>query len=150
LQHVTQNQTQARAIDGAAERQADRAREVREIARWLSLGSLIPLVGWLHGVGLLWCDPVLTRGNKVIGTLAFPGGWFGASVAAWLITRESSGYCYTSSFGEVSGPELATDSGCVQTGVLSPAVGIALLVLVVVAAAAGPVWVRRQGLRRRD
>ncbi len=143
MQHVTR----AAATDDAAARQADRAREVRAIARWLSLGSLIPLVGWLHGVGLLWSDPVLTRRDKVIGTLVFPGGWFGAFVGAWLITRESSGYCYTSSFGQGGGPELATDSGCVQTGAFSPAVGIALLVLVVVAAAIGPVHVRRRGLQ---
>jgi hypothetical protein len=131
----------------ARDESGERADEVRSIARWLSLGSLIPVLGWVYGVGLLWSDPGYTRRQKVIGTLAFPGGWFGALAAAGLITWETGRYCYSASFGATGGPVTAVDSGCVQTGAFPPAVGFALLVVVVVAAALGPAYVRRQGLR---
>jgi hypothetical protein len=45
----------------------------------LTIGSLVPLVGWLIGVGLLWTSTLWTRGEKWLGTLVLPGG-----VGLWL------------------------------------------------------------------
>ena len=78
----------------------------------------------------------------------FPGGWFGAAIAAWLITRESSGYCYSTSYGEQNGPESVAAAGCVHTGAFPAWLGLTLLAVVLVAAALGPAYVRRSGLRQ--
>lgn len=40
----------------------------------LTLGSLIPVVGWLVGVALLWSSRLLRVPEKVLGTLIIPGG----------------------------------------------------------------------------
>jgi hypothetical protein len=45
----------------------------------LTVGSLLPVVGWLIGVGLLWSSRLWTRGEKWLGTLVLPGG-----VGLWL------------------------------------------------------------------
>lgn len=44
----------------------------------LTVGSLIPIAGWLVGVVLLWMSKRWTRGEKLLGTLVFPGGPGGA------------------------------------------------------------------------
>jgi hypothetical protein len=40
----------------------------------LTVGSLIPVAGWLVGVVLLWTSKQWTRGEKLLGTLVLPGG----------------------------------------------------------------------------
>jgi uncharacterized membrane protein len=40
----------------------------------LSVGSLIPVLGWLVGVVLLWGSRVWTLRDKLVGTLLVPGG----------------------------------------------------------------------------
>jgi hypothetical protein len=47
----------------------------------LTVGSLVPVVGWLVGVGLLWTSRLWTRGEKWLGTLVLPGG-----IGLWLYT----------------------------------------------------------------
>ena len=44
---------------------------------WLLLvgGIVLPIVGWVIGVVLLWRSDVWTRNDKLIGTLVLPGGW---------------------------------------------------------------------------
>jgi hypothetical protein len=37
-------------------------------------GLLIPVLGWVAGVALLWTSRAWTRRDKVIGTLVIPGG----------------------------------------------------------------------------
>ena len=37
-------------------------------------GLIIPVVGWFIGVILLWSSRVWTTGEKLAGTLLFPGG----------------------------------------------------------------------------
>lgn len=44
----------------------------------LTLGSLVvPFVGWIVGVVLLWTSPLWKRREKALGTLVWPGGYFG-------------------------------------------------------------------------
>lgn len=121
--------------------------EIRRIVRWLSWGSLLPVVGWAYGVAGLWASPRFTRADKVLGSLLFPGGWFGAFVASWWLARASSGYCYDAAGGRV-GTESVRESGCVQLGPLPGWLGLVLTLAVLVAAAIGPVMVRSRGLRR--
>ena len=40
----------------------------------LTLGSLIPVIGWAVGVVLLWNSSPWRRSEKLLGTLIFPGG----------------------------------------------------------------------------
>jgi hypothetical protein len=40
----------------------------------LTAGSLIPVIGWLVGVILLWSSGVWRRSEKLLGTLIVPGG----------------------------------------------------------------------------
>lgn len=45
----------------------------------LSAGSLlIPLIGWLIGLALLWGSAAWTQRDKWVGTLLFPGGMLAA------------------------------------------------------------------------
>jgi hypothetical protein len=51
----------------------------REVGAILLLpigGVILPVIGWIVGVVLLWLSPRWSRGDKVIGTLVLPGGLF--------------------------------------------------------------------------
>lgn len=52
-------------------------RRVRAALSWLTVGSLVPFLGWLYGVVLLWRSPEWTVRDKIIGTLCFPFGFVG-------------------------------------------------------------------------
>ncbi len=119
--------------------------ELRTTVGWLGWGSLLPGVGWAYGLSLLWASTLFTTRDKVLGTLLFPGGWSGAFVAAWFLTRQSSGYCFEASVGSVGTTSPATEAGCVQLGLLPGGVGLVLTLLVLLAAAVGPAYLRRRG-----
>lgn len=50
------------------------AREMLAIVLLLVGGIVVPVLGWLVGVALLWSSPVWTRRDRLIGTLVVPGG----------------------------------------------------------------------------
>jgi len=129
--------------DGVAgqARQADLDPESRTIVRWTSWGSLVPVVGWVYGIGTLWSSNTFSRRDKLAGTLAFPGGWFGAAVAVWLIMLHSVKYCWSTSVGAVGSSSFVTETGCVAPD-LPAVVGIPLILAVMLAAALGPVYLR--------
>ncbi|MET0526525.1 MAG: hypothetical protein ABWZ91_17095 [Nocardioides sp.] len=114
--------------------------------RWTSWGSLLPGLGWVYGVATLWASRRFTYKDKIVGTLLFPGGWFGAWVAVWLIGRKSVGYCWKTSVGQVSSMHFVNDQGCVDP-VLPPAIGLTMTGLVLAAAAIGPVYLRARARR---
>ncbi|WP_432705602.1 HAAS signaling domain-containing protein [Actinoallomurus iriomotensis] len=71
-------------------------------------GIVLPVLGWLAGVVLLWASARWTSRDKLIGTLVFPGG---LAVAAWYLlfwggssVCTSDGACQTS--GMSAGPAL--------------------------------------------
>jgi hypothetical protein len=97
----------------------------------LTVGSLIPFVGWIAGVICLWASKRWRTWEKLLGTLIVPGGplsllWISVF---WLPTQ----VCQTSSSSSAaSGPAADTTTSC--TGfAFAPAVGIPLFVFVVVA-----------------
>jgi hypothetical protein len=51
-----------------------RPRDLLTIVLLLLGGLIIPFVGWLAGVVLLWCSSSWTVGRKLLGTLVWPGG----------------------------------------------------------------------------
>lgn len=69
--------------------------EVIALALLLPGSVLIPLIGWLIGVVLLWMSPVWTTRDKLIGTLIVPGGllpaFFVGMLATCSVTTTSTG-----------------------------------------------------------
>jgi hypothetical protein len=100
-------------------------------------GVVVPLIGWLVGVVLLWSSSVWTAREKLIGTLVVPGGL--ALPFFLTVYGGSSEICVEMSGGEVS---------C--TGGLSPTrqvLMIALLVVLVVAPVATAIFLARRRTR---
>ena len=56
-----------------------------EVLALLPIGGVVlPIVGWIAGVILLWVSPAWTTRDKVIGTLLVPGGLLGSrSPSGW-------------------------------------------------------------------
>ena len=69
-----------------------------------TVGSLVPIVGWLVGVALLWMSSRWTLRDKLLATLVTPGGPGLVLLVGLVVTGES---CQTS-IGAVS---IATSSG---------------------------------------
>ena len=60
----------------------------------ISIGSfVIPLLGWIVGVVLLWVSRRFTRADKLIGTLFPPLGFFAPLALAILPLSTSSTFC---------------------------------------------------------
>ena len=70
----------------------------------LTVGSLVPIVGWLVGVALVWMSSRWTQRDMLLGTLVTPGGPGLVLLAGLVVPGES---CQTS-IGAVS---IATSSG---------------------------------------
>ena len=103
-------------------------RAARHTLGWLTLGSLIPLLGWLYGVLRLWASPVWAPREKVIGTLCFPFGVLGALWAIAVVGLFSLRVC---GWG---------GAGCVDTGPISPWAAWAALGAILAATGFGPIW----------
>ncbi|GAA1231622.1 HAAS signaling domain-containing protein [Oryzihumus leptocrescens] len=94
----------------------------------LLLGSiLLPVIGWLCGVALLWTSRQWTTREKLLGTLVVPGGPGGVWLASALPTQN----CSESSGGSPSGPETITRA-C-SGFAFPPLVGIPLAIVTLVA-----------------
>lgn len=64
----------------------------------LSLGMVIPVLGWLAGVILLWISDVWNTRDKLVGTLLAPAGWL---VVGWVALQTlGSGSSCVESFDE--------------------------------------------------
>jgi hypothetical protein len=48
----------------------------------LTVGSAVPVLGWLVGAALLWTSKRWTRGEKLLGTLVVPAGPYGVVMAS--------------------------------------------------------------------
>lgn len=83
-------------------------REIGAIIRLPIGGVLLPFVGWLLGVALLWASPSWTPRDKLIGTLVLPGGVLGALVFGLTSsTTTTSGQCHA----VANGPAACTSTG---------------------------------------
>ncbi|MEO8555387.1 MAG: hypothetical protein ABI474_01850, partial [Actinomycetota bacterium] len=98
----------------------------------LTLGSLIPLVGWAVGVILLWNSGLWRRSEKILGTLIVPGGPGLALLFGGMAFALPSQSCSSTSSSTSSGEVFTTAEVC--TGfALPPAVGIPILLFVLIA-----------------
>ena len=92
----------------------------------LTLGSLIPLVGWAVGVILLWSSGWWRRSEKLLGTLIVPGG----PSLALLLGAFSTQTCGPTPVGD--GGQVADEAVC--SGFATPQwLGIPVVVFVLVA-----------------
>ncbi len=104
-------------------------------------GIVIPVVGWIVGVILLWVSPRWQRREKLIGTLVWPGGLLAALalpgfalIAVHVAVSRSSAEC--------------GGAACSSSGGLPSWLGISLAVIVIAAALGGPIWTAVRLLRR--
>lgn len=59
----------------------------QELAAVLTLllgGVVLPVIGWLAGIVLLWASPRWRPADKLLGTLVWPGGLAGVGAAFWV------------------------------------------------------------------
>jgi uncharacterized membrane protein len=96
---------------------------------------LIPILGWVLGVILLWASSVWSPREKLIGTLLVPGG---LSAVLFLALIGSSSTCTAS-----GGGGRPTIQHCTSPTVPN-AIGIPLLIAFVVAGIATPIFLARR------
>ena len=96
-------------------------------ALFLTVGSILLVIGWLVGVVLVWSSRRWTLGEKLVATLVFPGGPFAALFLAGTVTGTTLCSSTTETAG-LDGPVVGTPvESCTTTGlVLPPWVGIPL------------------------
>lgn len=56
----------------------------------ISVGSLIPVIGWVVGIVLVWMSPVWSKTQKLMATLIWPFGWFAVLGFGVLSARAAS------------------------------------------------------------
>ena len=97
-------------------------------ALFLTVGSILLVVGWLVGVVLVWSSRRWTLGEKLVATLVFPGGPFAALFLAGTVSGTTM--CSSSSETDgLGGPVIGTPvESCTTTGLVLPQwLGIPLL-----------------------
>jgi len=109
----------------------------------LTVGSIIPLVGWLIGVVLLWSSRRWTVVDKVLGTLIVPGGPLAIALLAVVVPGQ---VCSSASVTQSDGSIVDGPTTC--TGTTLGPFGPAILVFWLVAPfVVGGVLLRRARLR---
>lgn len=93
-------------------------------------GLVLPLVGWVAGVVMLWVSRVWTTRDKLIGTLVVPGGLALPIFSAALVVSIGGRACTT-----MQGPGGTIVERCDPT-TGGTAIGAVILVLLV----AAPIW----------
>ena len=135
------------------------ALEITAVIFLLIGGVVIPFVGWVVGVILLWYSPRWRRSEKLLGTLVWPGGLLapvllllGAGAATVIPssgTSCSGGYTETgmTSTGRHFLRHVA--GSCSTTGGGLPTwLAISLTMILLIAAIAGPIFTAIRLLRR--
>jgi hypothetical protein len=136
------------------------ARSFRDVATILLLligGVVVPVIGWLVGVALLWSSGSWTTGRKLLATLVWPGG---LGLAFYLLafptsSSSSSGSVTCSSPGTATvGPVSTAIGRCVSTsgsssGGLPTWLAVALFVAAVVLPVCVAIDLYLQAGRRR-
>lgn len=125
--------------------------EIFAILGLLIGGIIVPVVGWLVGVALLWISPRWKTRDKLLATLVWPGGllapvivFLGLAASAMVAVGQT---CDTGVSGSSSGQISAPATHC--TGApIPPWLAITLAVAVMVASVAGPILVTIRLLRQ--
>ena len=109
----------------------------------LSVGMILPGLGWLVGVILLWISDVWNAREKLLGTLLAPAGWL---IPAWIVVQTVGGGTCESSF-DANGHALSNscNGGTSHSGILWLVLLIALSL-----ASVGTMIYLALSLRRRN
>src|SRR6266508_4791871 len=114
-------------------------------------GIILQVIGWFIGVILLWSSRVWTTGEKLAGTLLFPGGLllpFGLTLGA--VGGKSCSGVIQNADQVVTGAAQAIEMSCNGRSVLyRVGAGLLLAVLVIVPIAVAIVLARRMRARHR-
>jgi hypothetical protein len=103
-------------------------------------GFLLPIIGWVLGVILLWASRVWSTREKLIGTLLVPGG---LSAVLFLAVLGSGATCTGS-----GGAGRPTIEHCTGTAIPN-AIGIPLLIVFVAAGIVTPIFLASRALASR-
>jgi len=121
-------------------------RDVRHVLLWLTIGSLIPVAGWLYGIVRLWRSHLWTTRDKLVATTLLPGGLFTAGVLSLAVFLNGLQVCVSSESGEtqgLGGPRAGSPQmweACHQLGIFSVGYGWLIIATVLLSALAGPTW----------
>ena len=132
------------AIIAAEMPQEDELPEGRGTREWAAIilllfGGFIFGLGWLVGLVLLWSSRAWTTRDKWIGTLVIPGGLAtSAFIGLLLLSSASAEKCY----GFAGGAQHCTSAP--GPSIVAPVLGIAVLVLLVLAPIATSVYLARR------
>jgi uncharacterized membrane protein len=123
-------------------------------------GVVIPVLGWIVGVVLLWVSPRWHTREKLLGTLVWPGGLLAPALV--LIAGGAAALIPASETVCTSGPtEVGTTTSghqfvhqfpttCTGTGGVPAWLAITVAVIVMAAAIGGPVFTAIRLLRRAE
>jgi hypothetical protein len=132
--------------------------EILAILGLLIGGIIVPVVGWLVGVALLWISPRWKAGDKLLATLVWPGGLLAPLVTFFLLgatalfavgsvcTQDPSVTGITAS-GRTVTEHASSGVHCTPQPV-PPWLAITLAAVVMVAAVAGPILVAIRLIRQ--
>jgi uncharacterized membrane protein len=130
-------------------RQRSRGLEIAAVILLPIGGLIIPVIGWFIGVILLWSSRVWTTGEKLAGTLLFPGGLllpFGLTFGA--VGGQSCSGVIQNADQLVTEAAQAIEISCHGPSVLyKVGAGVLLAVLVIVPIAVAIVLARRMRAR---
>src|SRR4051812_26297638 len=138
LGHPADIAAEARERFGVAPPPRRGALEVAALVLLLIGGVVVPGLGWLAGVVLLWISDVWALRDKLIGTLVVPGGLGGALLFLFVGTASLGQICSD------TGPGSAVEC----SGGLSPALAIAIFAVLVLAPIASVVYLAVRMKRR--
>lgn len=114
----------------------------------LTVGSFLPVVGWLVGAVLLWVSSRWTTAEKLLGTLVVPLGPGGAIVLGGLISQSCSGDVVVSQESTSGVVETVVTQGACTGVALPDWLGVPLLVVSLVAPFVVAVVLYRRALAR--
>jgi protein-S-isoprenylcysteine O-methyltransferase Ste14 len=138
----TRTRASRRRPPAAAERWSRQRTYDRATVLLLLVGGLVvPFLGWLIGVGMLWAGPRWTAREKLLGTVVWPLGP-GGLLLLFLLLPTSTQVC--------SRNPLNPTSQCTTSGWSVPSwLGTTVFLLVVVLGAAVAALLARRARRRR-
>jgi hypothetical protein len=124
-----------------------RALDVAAVLLLLIGGFVLPGLGWVIGVVLLWISSSWTTGEKLLGTLVWPGGFL-VPLAVGLVGF-TTGSCQTVSEIGPDGAETIISTSCPPGGSLLSILPAVLLALVTLAPIAVAILLLRRAEARR-
>jgi len=111
--------------------------DIAALALLLVGGLVLPVVGWIVGVVLLWISSTWTIGQKILGTLVVPGGL--ALPLGLTVLATSSATCVQVPVGGAPNPVACTSGG---TG--GETIGTVIVIVLAVASVATIAYLARR------